>query len=86
MARAKKEEPLPKGITQRPNGLYMGRFVMYGEKYTFYDRDLKALKKKIADAKYEIEHGTYIPESKTTVNGWFDSWLSEYKQTPFTLR
>ena len=41
-----KERNLPKGISKRADGRYQGRFTFQGERFTLYDRDLKALQKK----------------------------------------
>lgn len=75
-----KEEKLPKGITLRSDGYYMGRFTYYGERHTRYDKDLKVLKKKLEDLRYELEHGLYAKESIATVDDWFNTWMNEYKK------
>ncbi len=80
MAVDKNGKQLPKGITQRKDGRYMGRFEYHGEKFTFYDTDLKALKKKMADKRYEVEHGLYAKEDTITVESWFNTWIKEYKE------
>ncbi len=79
MAEAKQKK-LPKGITLRADGLYMGRFSYYGERHTLYDKDLKVLMKKMDDLRYELEHGLYAKESVITVNDWFHTWIKEYKK------
>ena len=71
---------LPKGITQRPDGRYMGRFTFGGERYTLYNHDLKKLRKELADLQYEVEHGLYAKETKVTVESWFHTWMEEYKK------
>ncbi|MDO5405842.1 MAG: site-specific integrase [Eubacteriales bacterium] len=75
-----KEKKLPKGITLRSDGYYMGRFTYYGERYTLYDKDLKILKKKLEDLRYELEHGLYAKESVITIDDWFHTWIEEYKK------
>lgn len=50
---------LPSGITMRKDGRFQGRFTYQGKRYTLYDKDLKLLKKRLADAKYEAEHGYF---------------------------
>lgn len=75
-----KEKKLPKGITLRADGYYMGRFTYYGERHTLYDKDIKNLKKKLDDLRYELEHGLYAKESIITVNDWFHTWIDEYKK------
>ena len=71
MENATKEPRLPKGISKRADGRYQGRFTFQGERFTLYDRDLKALQKKMADAKYEMEHGIYLNSRTMTLNTFF---------------
>ena len=79
MAADKNGKELPKGIMLRGDGRYIGRFVYQGEKYTLYDRELKVLKKKMADLKYEVEHGIYAKEENVILASWFNIWITEYK-------
>lgn len=80
MENATKERRLPKGISKRADGRYQGRFTFQGERFTLYDRDIKALQKKMADAKYEMEHGIYMNAQHMTLNAFFETWLSEIKE------
>lgn len=80
MENATKERRLPKGISKRADGRYQGRFTFQGERFTLYDRDIKALQKKMADAKYEMEHGIYLNSQHMTLNAFFETWLSEIKE------
>lgn len=80
MENATKEQRLPKGISKRADGRYQGRFTFQGERFTLYDRDIKALQKKMADAKYEMEHGIYFNSQHMTLNAFFETWLSEIKE------
>ena len=80
MENATKEQRLPKGISKRADGRYQGRFTFQGERFTIYDRDIKALQKKMADAKYEMEHGIYINAAHMTLNTFFETWVSEVKE------
>lgn len=80
MENAAKERRLPKGISKRADGRYQGRFTFQGERFTLYDRDIKALQKKMADAKYEMEHGIYMNAQHLTLNSFFETWLSEIKE------
>lgn len=77
MKRSKK--PLPKGISLRKDGRYQGRFTFNGKRYTYYSREVKDLQKKMADARYELEHGIYGNGLDITLNHWFDIWMKEYK-------
>ncbi len=80
MENATKERRLPKGISKRADGRYQGRFTFQGERFTLYDRDIKTLQKKMADAKYEMEHGIYLNAQHMTLNTFFETWLSEIKE------
>lgn len=73
------KKPLPKGISLRKDGRYQGRFTFNGKRYTYYSRDVKELQKKMADARYELEHGIYGSGLDITLNHWFDVWMKEYK-------
>lgn len=75
-----KESKLPPGVALRADGRYMGRFVVDGEQFTFYDKNLKKLVKKMQEKRYEVEHGFYCKETNITVEGWFETWLKEYKE------
>ena len=74
------KKKLPKGITQRKDGRYMGRFMYHGETYTVYDTNLRAVKKKLDNLKYEVEHNMYESPSKITVDKWFNEWIEVYKK------
>lgn len=75
-----KKAELPKGITLRKDGLYMARFAYEGQRYTFYNKNLKKLQKEMNEKRYEIEHGMYCKETKTTVEEWFKIWIKDYKE------
>lgn len=80
MAKGLDGKKLPPGITQRANGLYMGRVTYHGQSHTLYDRNLTELKKKMVDLKFTLEHGLYLKESKMTFEQWFEEWITTYKQ------
>lgn len=80
MENAVKEQRLPKGISKRADGRYQGRFTFQGERFTLYDRDVKALQKKMADTRYEMEHGIYLNSKTMTLNTFFDTWIKEVKE------
>lgn len=71
---------LPKGIRQRKDGRYEGRFTFQGEAYTLYNKNIKNLMKEMQDKRYEVEHGLYVKKSRITVDSWFHTWLEEYKK------
>lgn len=71
---------LPTGITQKPDGRYMGRIKKNGITYTVYDKSLTEIKKKLTDLRYTLEHGTYVKKEKITFEDWFNEWIDTYKQ------
>lgn len=79
MAKDKSGKELPKGIILRSDGRYMGRFRYNYEDYAVYDYDLKSAVKKLADLRYEVEHGIYARESNISLNDWFIIWIKDFK-------
>lgn len=80
MAKNSNTKELPKGITLRNDGTYMGRFSYRGERNYVYDKELKVALQKLEDLRYEMKHGTYAKVQNLTLNSWFDTWLDEYKK------
>lgn len=69
------------GISQRPDGRYIARFVdRYKKRHTFYSRDLKSLRKKLDKEKYEAEYGIGGEGTRIKVSDWFDEFLKCYKE------
>lgn len=73
------EKKLPKGISHRKDGLYMGRFKYQGETYTIYGKNVKKLEKQLSELRYEVEHGLKGKGDNMTLNAWFEVWLHDYK-------
>ncbi len=80
MAKDKNGKELPKGITQRADGRYMGRFQFEGEGYCLYDTEIELLQNRMDDMRYELRHGIYEREQKITVSSWNNMWIEEYKK------
>lgn len=70
---------LPKGIIQRADGLYRARYTYNGKRVSIYDKNLKALQKKLRDATYEMEHGIHAKPERLVLDKWYNIWLEEYK-------
>lgn len=81
MAVDKKGKSLPKGITLRSDGTYMGRYSFHGDRQTVYGKTLKEVTKKLDDLKYELQHGIYAKAKNLNLNSWFDTWMQDYKKT-----
>ena len=72
---------LGRGLSQRPDGTYMARYVdRYKKRQTFYGKDLKALRKKLEKARYEAEYGMFETGNNITVSDWFEEYLRLYKE------
>lgn len=72
---------LGRGLSQRPDGAYMARYVdRYKKRQTFYGRDLKSLRKKLEKARYESEYGMFVTGVNITVSEWFEEYLKLYKE------
>ncbi|MCQ4672450.1 site-specific integrase [Lactonifactor longoviformis] len=84
MAKDKNGKELPKGIAQRKDGLYMGRFTHNGEAYCLYSKSVKKLEKDLNNLRYEVEHGLYAKETNVSFDSWFKTWIEEYK--PLTVK
>lgn len=80
MAKDLNGKELPKGICQLKDGRYMAQFTFCGKRYALCERNLKDVKKKLADMRYEVEHGLYAKQDNITASSWFKTWLREYKE------
>lgn len=80
MARDNNGKELPKGITLRSDGRYMGRFRYNGQDFTVYDYEIKKAVKKLSELRYEVEHGIYSKESDIILDDWFIIWLRDFKE------
>lgn len=75
----KQSKKLPKGISLRNDGRYMGRLTYHGESITVYGTTATEAKKKLDDKRYELEHGIFCKETDISVHSWFETWIREYK-------
>lgn len=80
MGKDLKGKELGEGITQRKNGSYCGRYVnRFGDRKSIYDKDLRVVKKKLNEARYENDNGLNIIDESCTLDMWFLKWMSIYK-------
>ena len=77
---ARKEAPLPKGITKRANGTYQIRIMVNGETAKASAKTRKEAESKLCAMRADLERGTYMKPDKTTVSEWFDTYMTEYKE------
>lgn len=80
MGKSLNGKELPKGFSQRKNGLYNARKTINGVKIDLYDRDLKTLKTRFAEEEAKIVLGTNTHRKNLKLNEWFkDEWFPTYK-------
>lgn len=80
MAQDKKGRKLPKGIRQRSNSSYEGRFTYQYKEYTVKGNSVTETQKRMRELRYKLEHGLYVEKQKMTYDDWFNTWLNEYKK------
>lgn len=82
MGKDLKGKELGRGLSQRPDGRYMGRAQIEGHSITLYDRKLKDLKAKLAVAVDEAKLSNLLPGvdgKSVTLSEWFEEWFVKYK-------
>ncbi len=82
MGKDLKGKELGRGLSQRPDGRYMGRAQVAGKPIVLYDWKLKELKKNLATAVDEAKRSNLMPGidgKKVTLSEWFEEWYSKYK-------
>ena len=82
MGKDLKGKELGRGLSQRPDGRYMGRAQVEGHSITLYDRKLKDLKAKLAVAVDEAKRSNLLPGvdgKSVTLSEWFEEWFVKYK-------
>ena len=66
MAQDKKVRKLPKGIRQRSNSTYEGRFTYQYKEYTVKGNSVTETQKRMRELRYKLEHGLYVEKQKMT--------------------
>lgn len=82
MGKNLKGKELGKGLSQRPDGRYMGRAQVEGHPIVLYNWKLKELKKNLEIAIDEAKRSTLMPgmDGKSiTLSEWFEEWYTKYK-------
>lgn len=80
MPKDKNEKILPKGIRLRNDGRYEGRFRYAGTDYNVMGKTVKECEQRLNNLRYEVQHGIYAKEDNITVDNWFQTWISHYKE------
>ena len=77
-----KRKELGVGISQRFDGLYVGRFTTkYGQRKQKLFRKLQECRQWLADSQYQDEHSNLNFPEEMTVKAWCDYWISIKKRT-----
>lgn len=82
MGKDLKGRELGRGLSQRPDGRFMGRAQVEGKPIVLYDKKLKKLEKALAQAIDEAKRNNLMPDmdgTKVTLSEWFEEWYSKYK-------
>lgn len=80
MSKDKNGKELPKGIRLRTDGRYEGRFRYAGTDYNVLGKNSKECEQKLSNLRYEVQNGVYCKEENITMDNWFNTWISEYKE------
>lgn len=73
---------LGRGLSQRPDGRYMGRAQVEGRSIVLYNWKLRDLKADLYQAIDEAKRSTLAADldiKSITLNEWFEEWYSKYK-------
>lgn len=82
MGKDLKGKELGRGLSQRPDGRYMGRAQVEGKPIVLYGWKVKELKKELARAVDDLKRSNLLPEEDgtgITLSEWFEEWYSKYK-------
>ena len=81
MGKSLNGKELGKGITQRKDGIYQGRFVnRFGKKQTVYARTLNEVRQKLRNEQYEDEKAINVVTKDVKLDEWFQVWMSTCKK------
>lgn len=80
MATDKRGRKLPRGIRQRCNNSFEGRFMHEGVSYTVYGNTVTETKKAMENLRHDVERGIYVTKEKILFSNWFNTWMQEYKK------
>lgn len=81
MGKDLKGKELGKGISQRKDGRYCGRFTdRFGRRQSVYSFKLSELRSLMNTAVYENEKRLNVYNENITLNDWYETWLEVYKK------
>mgnify|MGYP000014006061 CR=1 FL=1 len=77
MGKDLKGKELGRGLSQRPDGRYMGRAQVEGKPIVLYGWKVKELKRELARAVDDLKRSNLLPEEDgtgITLSEWFEEW------------
>ena len=81
MGKSLNGKELGKGISQRKDGLYQGRFVnRFGKKQTVYAKTLNEVRQKLRNEQYEDEKSLNVVTKDVTIDEWYQIWMDTCKK------
>lgn len=76
MGKSLNGKELGKGLSQRKDGLYQGRFVnRFGKKQTVYAKTLNEVRQKLRNEQYEDEKALNVVTKDVTLDEWYEIWM-----------
>lgn len=81
MGKSLKGRELGKGLSQRPDGTYEGRFVnRFGKRQSVYGKTITEVTQKLRDAQEDDNSGLNIIDPNITLDEWFETCMDVYKR------
>lgn len=81
MGKNLKGKELGKGISERKDGRYQGRYVnRFGDRKTVYGSSVKEVKNLLAQAELNEQKMSNIVDDKIMLDDWFEKWMRVYKE------
>lgn len=81
MGKNLKGKELGKGISERKDGRYQGRYVnRFGDRKTVYGSSVKEVKNLLVQAELNEQKMSNIVDDKIMLDDWFEKWMRVYKE------
>lgn len=81
MGKSLKGKELGKGISQRKDGRYIGRFTnRFGKRQTVYGKTQTEIADKMKEAQFLDDRQENVINDKITLDEWFEIWMNTYKK------
>lgn len=81
MGKSLSGKELGKGISQRKDGFYQGRFVnRFGKRQTIYASSLNEIRQKLRNEQYEDEKALNVVNTEMTLDEWYRIWMDTCKR------